>query len=70
MDLYFGKFSISKKKEKNAIAYIALCVLCMRVLHGGLQVASDTWWFSTVFHIALLFWCVSEYKSVKTMCQV
>ena len=47
--------------KKSVISDVALCVLCIRVLHGDLQVIhSDFQLFSTV-HCS---WRVSEYKSV------
>ena len=53
-------FLKKKKKKKSLISDIALCVLCMLVLHGDLQVIhGDLHLFSTL-HCS---WCVSEYKS-------
>ena len=37
-----------KTKKKNAISYVAMCVLYMQVLHGD---------FQTFFHIAVLLVC-------------
>ena len=52
----FGGLSISEKK-KSVTSNVALCVLCMRVLHGDLQVIYRSIFFSTVFHIALFLVC-------------
>ena len=58
VNLYFGRFLSSEKQ--SVISDVALCVLCMRVLHGDLQVINGGFQlFSTLY-----CWCVSQYKSV------
>ena len=50
-----------RKKKKSAISDVDLCVLCMQILHGDLQVIhSDFQLFSPL----PCSWCVSEHKSV------
>ena len=61
MDLYFDVFLISKKKTKKAISYVGLCVVCIRVLHGDLQMIHGDF---QLFYALHCYWCVSEYKSV------
>ena len=66
-DLYFGRFFISKKKKKKSvISDVAVCVLCMRVLHSDLRVIHGNFQLFSTLHCS---WCMSEYKSVLfTIC--
>ena len=55
-DFYFGCFLISGKKSK--IFDVALCVLCIRVLHGDLQVIYGD--FQLIFTTLHCSWYVGE----------
>ena len=47
--------------KKIIISDVALCVLCMQVLHGDLHIIHDD---SQLFSTLHYSWCLSVYKSV------